>query len=475
MPTLTTSEQVIAKNESGVIHTYLKAWYSNQSGNSCVVHAKLTVINTGATYTGTNKKYAVTAWQSDPNYQVHDWPYTPLNTNEEVTVAEATWSYGSGDLISAQALFWSYVYGSADIGMDRYIGGNWYVPTFATAPTGLAVSNIVSGQEGFTADVSITGWGGAGDASSRYRELQVWTYSQSGLVEPRRYQAEHGNTLSSNITVTNSSNGTLTIVPNTKYVIGAYATNGTYNTGSQRMNVATTLPPTPALSLTDVTQGAVSFTYSVPNQGGEYDMVVKYQLDSGPSVTLTTLTGSGTKSGSFSFTMLQPGTSHTITLSLATTAGESVSNTVSFETLAACLYGSANNYSKRIRKLYGPIPAVTTTYTVTDISNNIDFRDFAFMNKYKTVYGNITKEPTEFRIGYGTGNQNQGRLYFSDNTYSPLFEWTPNNYNNEGQPWGFEPGFTPVEGQVSFIPNTCSTKEIIKVYGSQNGVTKRIY
>ena len=127
MATLTTSPQIIGRNESSTIHTYLYGWYDGQSGNDCIVHTRLTVINTGATYTGTNKSYVMNLGGYSTGVQ--SWTYQPLNTGQEYTVAEITQGYSSGNQISASAGFSSYVYGSADI---SNLSDNWYVPTFSS-------------------------------------------------------------------------------------------------------------------------------------------------------------------------------------------------------------------------------------------------------------------------------------------------------------------------------------------------------
>lgn len=235
------------------------------------------------------------------------------------------------------------------------------LPTTATAPTGLAIANIVPSQEGFSADVSVTGWGGAGSASTRYREFQVWTYSGSGLTEPRRYQNEYGDALTSSIIVNNSTpNGNLTILPNTEYVIGAYATNGTYNTGNQRLGTGTTLPPSPSLSNTALTPDSATFVYSVPNQGGKYNMALKYQMDGGELIAIDTLSGAGTKNGTFTVSGLESSTAYSIVLSLSTSAGEVTSNTINFTTESgAVLYGSVNGQTKKVKKLYGSVNGQT--------------------------------------------------------------------------------------------------------------------
>lgn len=211
-------------------------------------------------------------------------------------------------------------------------------PSGASAPTGLSLDSYTPGRDSFTGTVSVTGWGGVGDASSRYRELQVWTYTASGLTEPHRWAIATGNTLSSSITVNNSSSTSttaLTITPNTRYVLGVYATNGTYNTGSVRKTDAYTLPPVPSVSRTGLTSSSATFSYSIPNQGGGKNMTLQYSLNGGSTWSnAVTLSGSGTKSGSFTVSGLSAYTDYTMQTRLTTDVGSSAGNTLTFKTSA---------------------------------------------------------------------------------------------------------------------------------------------
>lgn len=256
---------------------------------------------------------------------------------------------------------------TADSGLRSDFAGSWSAsvggfPGTSSPPTNIGASNIRSGQDSFTANVTLGSWGENNTGSgSRYRELQCWTYDASSLVEPRRYQAVYSDSLSGDITVSNTSSGSLTIMPNTEYTLGVYASNGAQDTGSQRVGDYTTLPPTATISNIDVTTTTATFTYAVPDQGGAYNMTLKYQLDGGSAVTVDTLTGSGTKTGTFTVSGLTPGTTHTIIATLSTSAGEVVSNTVTFDTATPNpkLYGSVNGQTKQISKLYGSVNGQT--------------------------------------------------------------------------------------------------------------------
>ena len=366
----------------------------------------------------------------------------------------------SGTVGDAASVGFSVSYGAAD-----------------SAPTGLSVTNIVRGQDYFTANVSITGWGvGSG---TRYRELQVWT---QGMVEPRRYQPAYGDSLSGNITCNNSSNGSLTIMPNTMYTLGIYATNGSVAAGSYNANDYTTLPPTPTISCIGTTTKTATFTYSVPNQGGKYDMTLKKQVDGGTAETITTLSGSGTKAGTFTLSGLTPGTSHTITAALNTAAGEVVSNTVNFTTAAPS------------PKIYGPFPralvgigsvsiAADTHPAVTAVDKDVLC---AKINDTSDIVAKIADGYTVSNVKYLIrsidGWRGDVQVTLTDGvTYS-----RSSQVDQTGElamaflaEWGGT-AITPTDQQllstVTLVNPLYSgtTKEIKGLYGSVNGQTKRI-
>lgn len=422
-----------------------------------------------------------------------------IGTNETVAVGFTTTVNAPAAATSANVTVeWSYNNGTA---YNAYT----YTLSFdqsVSAPTGLSVSSIQRSTESFTANVSISGWGvGSG---SRYRELQCWTASDSGLVEPRRYQPVFSDATSGNITVSNSSSGSLTITPNTMYTLGAYASNGSANTGSIRVGNYTTLPPTPTISNIATTASSADFTYSVPNQGGKYNMTLKYQLNSGSNVTVTTLSGSGTKAGTFTISNLSPGTTYTVTAALSTSAGEVVSNTVTFTTenvsITTKFYGSAKTFAGISSCDIENVPS--GFQPVVESVNSTAFKNW--LNTQKRLLDELSegKEIDKFLMYVHHYNQQYrflNTVYFTDGTtlgflmiaeatmedlvstvystigvrlYSTLTEVTqaslviPNGitYNNTAQL------IEKLYGSVDGV-----TKEITKLYGSVNGVTKLIY
>lgn len=223
-------------------------------------------------------------------------------------------------------------------------------PSGASAPTGLSVSDVSSGVSSFSAVVSITGWGvGSG---TRSRELQVWT---QGMVQPRRYQPQEGDSLSGTITCDNSSLGDLTIVPNTMYTIGAYATNGQANTGSQNFNNYTTLPDSlQSKSAETVDTRSIKINYTTKADGGKYAKEIQYSLDNSTWTTGATVSGGSSTSGSFIVTGLSVGQEHTVYLRVTTSVGSTDSGSVSARTKSACKIIRSGAVIEAIPKIVKP-------------------------------------------------------------------------------------------------------------------------
>lgn len=367
---------------------------------------------------------------------------------------------------------------SGTVGNPASVGFSVSYNADITAPTGLALSNVSVTSDTVTGTVSVTGWGGGGDANSRYRNLSVRQVADSNTV--RRYQRVYGNTQSSAITVNNSTQyGSMTIIPNTQYWLWWYATNGTY--GAEAPSPSTTsvvtLPPTPTISNTGVTASTATFTYSVPNQGGKYNMTLKKRVDGGAPETITTLTGSGTKSGTFTVTGLTSSATHTVAVTLSTSAGETVSNTVTFTTATPnpILYGSVSGSTKKVKKLYGPVE-VSESFSITPDGTVVQAIDGVLLcATAKSQYPNTYKNAAYFVFTYSSG------------TYSARgFDWGSNQvFYKAGSFTALRNvGITFVSPLLSgksvtipasYVTNCTISKEIKKLYGSVNGRTKIIY
>lgn len=333
MATLTTSPQVIGEN-SGTQHTRLYAWYSDQSGNSCTVHFRLTVVYEGITYTGTNKLRCLA--YDGYNSGTIAYSDAPLNANTEYTVMEGSRSYSGGATVTASALYWSYVYGSSDIGSCQAT-----VPTFYTAPSTPSVTLKSKTYNSATFAVSISSYGNPSSVSGRYIEAAILGTSSYGS-NPRRWAAA-SNTTSATITVNNSSSTgstALTITGNTKYWYGGYATNTQMTSSTVAGTFYTPCPPLSALSLSSQAYAAYDtvdavISYTRQSDGGAETRTGYYRYSTDDGSTWSDWASFGTVSDETgTFTVTLP-TSSSITLQAKLTTpngGDSEIQSVTFST-----------------------------------------------------------------------------------------------------------------------------------------------
>ena len=356
MATLTTSPQIIGKNESGTIKTYLYGWYSNQSGNTCTVHVKLTVISSGITYTGSNKTYSISIGGYSSGTQ--SWTYSPLNANQEYTVSEVTWNYSGGDAIWASAGFWSYVYGNANVDLSE----TTYVPTFSTPPSGLSASVAEVYTNGAKINVSVSNYGNPSSASGRYVEGAIMNQSTYGGTY---HYTTASNVSSASVVVNNSSSGTasFTIQPNKQYYYGVYA-NNTQQSASRVVGQFVTSINSPSFSIAGRTGTSATIRYSAAADGGYYSKTVQYSIDEGQTWSTGVVIASGNATtGTFTIYNLTPGVEYTVmtrtTTPKTTVAGQSL--IVSDKTTK--FYGSVEGEAKEITNLYASDSGVAKTVT----------------------------------------------------------------------------------------------------------------
>ena len=231
-------------------------------------------------------------------------------------------------------------------------------PARITPPTGLTLSNLTPGTRSFTATVSVSGWGGAGDASSRYRELRA---SFTTLTR-YRYQRQTGNSLSGSITVDNNSprSGTpFNLTPNTEYYIRYLASNGT-ETASGSYGNATTLPEAAGLSFVESDGETATLGFQTQADGGKYPKTIQYSLDGGNTwTTAGTVTGGAAESGEFTISGLQLGTTYTVLTRTSTEAGTITGTAIQFTTSTLVGYGSVGRTTKNILRAYGSVNGAT--------------------------------------------------------------------------------------------------------------------
>lgn len=277
---------------------------------------------------------------------------------------------------SYEAIF--QVWNNAESGGVGGTASVWFsvsYPSGVTAPTGLGINSISVTDTSVSANVYVSGWGGAGDANSRYRNLSVMRTNYKPDNQ-RRYQRVYGNATSGIITVTsNTQYGTGTIDPNTRYWLWWYATNGTYGTGAPETSTTevVTKAAAPTVSLSSAGTSNAIFSYSTSADGGFYDKTLQYSLDGGVNwTTVSTITGGTASTGDFFVANLLSGAEYSLQTRVITTAGTTTGPTVTFSTRVlsqtksktygpvsgearqiGLLYGSNNGQSITVNKLYG--------------------------------------------------------------------------------------------------------------------------
>lgn len=352
-------------------------WQGNKDFPYSSSDLKCNLYITSITHTGTSlrvqgKVGAVCVNNSSGWYSWYDYPVyvKPEGGSQQTLLAanEKVYGDGQGGLSRAKTVDFdvTLTIGAADTShsFGVYITMNngqntgtlhWNLtfPSSGTAPTGLNVTNVSTSERSVKATVSVTGWGGLGDSTTRYRELQVWQADMSGA---NRYQRATGDTLSGTITCSNSSQGTLDIIGNTKYWIGGYATNGTLASGPTSFGTAITAPPKLFGAPGTITQNSAVINWTMGNQGGELDIDVDYMVNnSGNWVTAETITTSGAKSGSFTVTGLSPNTAYTVSIRSKAVGGQTTSGQpIPFTTagVGAKVYCSVNNTRKKVKRIY---------------------------------------------------------------------------------------------------------------------------
>lgn len=254
-----------------------------------------------------------------------------------------------------------------------YFGGSGSttitVPASYTAPTGLSYSNIEIGPDWVSCDVSITGWGTGGTSAQRYLEASL---CQNENVSVRNWTAVYGEALSANIRVDNTNATTvrqLTIAPNSRYYLTAYAANGAAGTGNTFYTPIYTRPYPPALSLLSVGQTDANIQYSFnPNDGHFLSEVIRYRINGGEwqqgSIEISP--------GVIELTGLTSDTEYLLEVMVCGLATGSTTTIWSESAIASMtiktkkshkLYGSVNGETKEIVKLYGSVNGLTKGIT----------------------------------------------------------------------------------------------------------------
>lgn len=219
------------------------------------------------------------------------------------------------------------------------------IPQGAVAPSGLSVSISSIADTGATFSVSLSSYGTPSSADGRYIEAAIM--GQSTYGGKYRYDIAK-NKASATITVTNSSktnsSNPLTIVPNTQYWYGAYATNTSLSI-SKVQETFTTLPAyITSITANDVGQGEVYFTVNHAPEGSADTVVTELSYDQNTWQTVSDEFNLSLSEQTTLYVRRSNNSGSTPVFSISVTPSTRVK-----------LYGSVNNQSQEIKKLYGSV------------------------------------------------------------------------------------------------------------------------
>ena len=219
------------------------------------------------------------------------------------------------------------------------------IPQGAVAPSGLDVSISSVADTGATFSVSLSSYGTPSSEANRYIEASIM--GQSTYGGKYRWATKKAVT-SATITVnnnsaTNSSNP-LTIVPNTQYWYGAYATNTVLSTNLVKGTFITLPAYISDVVVNDVGGGEVTVSVVHASEGTATTAYTEYSYNQTDWTTVQ---------DTFSLTVHS---ATTIYIRRRNSTGTTPVRTVSIVPATTVkLYGSVNNQAKEIRKLYGSV------------------------------------------------------------------------------------------------------------------------
>ena len=219
------------------------------------------------------------------------------------------------------------------------------IPQGAVAPSGLNVSISSIADTGATFSVSLSSYGTPNSANGRYIEASIM--GQSTYGGKYRYDIAT-NKASATISVNNSSktnsSNPLTIVPNTQYWYGAYATNTSLSISTVKGTFITLPAYITSITANDVGQGEVYFTVNHASEGSANTVVTELSYDQETWQT-----------ASDSFNLSLTGQT-TLYVRRTNNSGSTPIFPISVTpSTRVKLYGSVNNQAQEIKKLYGSV------------------------------------------------------------------------------------------------------------------------
>lgn len=214
-----------------------------------------------------------------------------------------------------------------------------------TAPSGLDVTLSSVQDTGATMAVTLSSYGTPSGEANRYIEASIM--GQSTYGGKYRYDTATAKT-NATITVNNSSktnsSNPLTIVPNTQYWYGAYATNTVMSTSTVKGTFITLPAYISDVTVNDAGGGNVTVSVIHASEGTATTAYTEYSYNQTDWTTVQ---------DTFSLTVHS---ATTIYVRRRSSVGTTPIRTVSIVPATTVkLYGSVNNQAKEIRKLYGSV------------------------------------------------------------------------------------------------------------------------
>ena len=219
------------------------------------------------------------------------------------------------------------------------------IPVGAVAPSGLDVSISSAADTGATFSVTLSSYGTPSGEANRYIEAAIMGQSTyGGKYRWATKKAVSSATITvNNNSATNSSNP-LTIVPNTQYWYGAYATNTAMSTSMVKGTFITLPAYISDVTVNDVGGGNVTVSVIHASEGTATTAYTEYSYNQTDWTTVQ---------DTFSLTVHS---ATTIYVRRRNSTGTTPVRTVSIVPATTVkLYGSVNNQAKEIRKLYGSV------------------------------------------------------------------------------------------------------------------------
>ena len=219
------------------------------------------------------------------------------------------------------------------------------IPQGAVAPSGLNVSISSIADTGASFSVSLSSYGTPSSSDGRYIEASIM--GQSTYGGKYRYDIAK-NKSSSTITVNNSSktnsSNPLTIVPNTQYWYGAYATNTSLSISKVQGTFVTRPAYITSITANDVGQGEVYFTVNHAAEGSANTVVTELSYDQKTWQTVSDEFNLSLSRQTTLYVRRSNNSGSTPIFSISVTPSTRVK-----------LYGSVNNQAQEIKKLYGSV------------------------------------------------------------------------------------------------------------------------